>query len=123
MDKLLTVLFIILLFFIPVIIETDAGNQSKTEVKERQELCSIDITVAGVDKPIPLEEYVIGVVAAEMPVTFHEEALKAQAIAARTYALRTTDNGQKPIAADVSAQVYLTEEKRKERWGKEFQAQ
>ena len=40
------------------------------------------------DKPIPLEEYVVGVVAAEMPVTFHEEALKAQAIAARTYALR-----------------------------------
>ena len=72
------------------------------------------------DKPIPLEEYVVGVVAAEMPVTFQEEALKAQAIAARTYALQTTDNGKKPIAADVSAQVYSSEAKRKERWGKEF---
>jgi stage II sporulation protein D len=34
-----------------------------------------------------LEEYVAGVVAAEMPASFHEEALKAQAVAARTFAL------------------------------------
>lgn len=34
-----------------------------------------------------LEEYIIGVVAAEMPASFDIEALKAQAIAARTYAL------------------------------------
>lgn len=36
-----------------------------------------------------LEEYIKGVVAAEMPVSFHPEALKAQAVAARTYALYT----------------------------------
>lgn len=35
-----------------------------------------------------LEEYVQGVVAAEMPASFHMEALKAQAVAARTYAYR-----------------------------------
>ena len=34
-----------------------------------------------------LEEYLVGVVAAEMPASFHLEALKAQAVAARTYAL------------------------------------
>ena len=34
-----------------------------------------------------LEEYVVVVVAAEMPASFHEEALKAQAVAARTFAL------------------------------------
>ena len=34
-----------------------------------------------------LEEYVVDVVAAEMPASFHEEALKAQAVAARTFAL------------------------------------
>ena len=34
----------------------------------------------------PLEEYLVGVVAAEMPASFHEEALKAQAVAARTFA-------------------------------------
>jgi len=36
---------------------------------------------------MPLEEYVVGVVAAEMPAHFEMEALKAQAVAARTYAL------------------------------------
>ena len=37
-----------------------------------------------------LEEYVAGVVAAEMPAAFPEEALKAQAVAARTYQDRRT---------------------------------
>ncbi|MDI6618054.1 MAG: stage II sporulation protein D [Clostridiales bacterium] len=36
---------------------------------------------------MPFEEYVKGVVAAEMPAAFEMEALKAQAVAARTYAL------------------------------------
>lgn len=36
---------------------------------------------------LPLEEYIAGVVAAEMPASFHPEALKAQAVIARTYAL------------------------------------
>ncbi len=35
-----------------------------------------------------LEDYLVGVVAAEMPASFHLEALKAQAVVARTYALR-----------------------------------
>ncbi|NLK07239.1 MAG: stage II sporulation protein D [Firmicutes bacterium] len=34
-----------------------------------------------------LEEYLVGVLAGEMPADFHPEALKAQAVAARTYAL------------------------------------
>ncbi len=37
---------------------------------------------------MPLEEYIIGVVGAEMPASFPLEALKAQAVAARTYAVR-----------------------------------
>jgi stage II sporulation protein D len=119
MDKLLTALFIILLFFIPFLVRQTPEKVVENEEK-KVELCSVDISIAGADKPIPLEEYVVGVVAAEMPATFHKEALKAQAIAARTYALRTTDNGKKPIATDVSAQVYSSEAKRKERWGKEF---
>ena len=34
---------------------------------------------------LKIEEYLIGVVACEMPASFHEEALKAQAVSARTY--------------------------------------
>lgn len=41
---------------------------------------------------VPLEEYVCGVVSAEMPLFFADEALKAQAVAARTYAVRSLKN-------------------------------
>ncbi len=36
---------------------------------------------------MPIEEYIVGVVAAEMPASFSPEALKAQAVVARTYAV------------------------------------
>lgn len=43
---------------------------------------------------IPLEEYLVGVVLAEMPASFSDEALKAQAVAARTVALRSMEHGK-----------------------------
>ncbi len=49
---------------------------------------------------LPLEEYLVGVVGAEMPPAFPLEALKAQAVAARTYALR-----KKLDAADASTHL------------------
>ena len=82
--------------------------------------CPILIEVKGVKEKIPLESYVLGVVAAEMPITFHEEALKAQSIAARTYVLRDTNYGQKPIDPTVLKQVYVSEEERKKKWGSSF---
>jgi len=51
-----------------------------------------------------LEEYMLGIY--EMPNSFHIEALKAQAIAARSYALSYTDNGAKEICTTQSCQVY-----------------
>ena len=48
----------------------------------------------------PLEEYLVGVVAAEMPADFAPEALRAQAVAARTYTLYCMRSG-KHADADV----------------------
>ncbi len=42
-----------------------------------------------------LETYLVGVLLGEMPLDFHEEALKAQAVVARTYTLKRTTTGQK----------------------------
>jgi len=114
------ILSILLLFYTPFLLQKVSEKVVNREEFEEVKLCPIEITVTGTDKPLPLEEYVRGVVSAEMPSTFHEEALKAQAIAARTYALRLTENGKKPIAVDVSAQVFSSEEDRKKRWGKDF---
>ncbi|RYD01295.1 hypothetical protein N752_30325 [Desulforamulus aquiferis] len=56
---------------------------------------------------IPLEDYLVGVVAAEMPASFPVEALKAQAVAARTYVLQRMGPGgvtnTKHPGADVSS--------------------
>ena len=48
-----------------------------------------------------LETYITSVVLREMPTSFETEALKAQAVVARTYALRRQESGGKHIAADV----------------------
>ncbi len=51
-----------------------------------------------------LEEYLIGVVAAEMPASFHIEALRAQAVVARTYTIQkiqTQRGGDKHPEADI----------------------
>ncbi|MDS9472265.1 stage II sporulation protein D [Sporosarcina pasteurii] len=113
-------IFVLLLFFFPLLIIKESPKPQAEQTKKEGGYCPFEITVQGVDKPFALEEYVKGVVAAEMPIAFHEEALKAQALAARTYALRTTEKGVKPIAKDVSAQVFYTEAERKKNWGKEF---
>ena len=46
---------------------------------------------------LPLEEYIVGVVAAEMPVDFETEALKAQAVAARTYTIKRYEAARKTL--------------------------
>jgi SpoIID/LytB domain protein len=57
---------------------------------------------------LPLESYVQGVVAGEMPFTWPAEALKAQAVAARSYALATVLKGKAyDLYSDVRSQVYL----------------
>jgi len=47
----------------------------------------------------------------EMPNSFPKEALKAQAVAARTYAIRYTEGGAKPICTSQSCQVYQNSDK------------
>lgn len=79
---------------------------------------------------IPLEDYVRGVLAAEMPIDFELEALKAQALAARTYVVRRMveqDTSQVPVEGaivtdTVSHQVYLNDQTLAERWKDEAYA-
>lgn len=75
---------------------------------------------------LPIEEYLIGVVAAEMPANFPSEALKAQAVAARTYIAQRLQAGgiENPVhqGADVCndprhGQAWHDEEQMKEKWG------
>lgn len=79
---------------------------------------------------IGLEEYVKGVVASEMPADFELEALKAQALTARTYIVNlmlNQTNADLPdlpegaVASDtIKYQVYNSDEELKKIWGKDY---
>jgi stage II sporulation protein D len=56
---------------------------------------------------VGLEQYLYGVVPSEMPYTWHPEALKAQAVVARSYALATRKSGAFDLYPDTRSQVYL----------------
>lgn len=68
---------------------------------------------------LSMTDYLIGVVASEMPAEFNIEALKAGAIAARTYALKKIEEGG--ILTDtVSTQVYSDNNELRQKWGNSF---
>lgn len=79
---------------------------------------------------VPVRDYVIGAVCAEMPASFHEEALKAQAVAAHTYAERqrirertnpTADLMGADFSNDTSKyQGYFTQAQAKQFFGESF---
>jgi SpoIID/LytB domain protein len=56
---------------------------------------------------VGLEQYLYGVVPSEMPYTWLPEALKAQAVVARSYALATRRTGAFDLYPDTRSQVYL----------------
>ena len=68
---------------------------------------------------LDLEEYLIGVVGAEMPASFNIEALKVQAIISRTYALRSIEIGRK-LTDDVKTQAYNDDNELRSKWGSSY---
>ena len=73
-----------------------------------------------------LEEYLVGVVAAEMPASFPLEALKAQAVAARSYTLyHALHDGCRSGGADVCTdssccQAFCSDARMREKWGSDY---
>ncbi|MCJ8012787.1 stage II sporulation protein D [Paenibacillus sp. KQZ6P-2] len=79
---------------------------------------SVYLTKTDKVETLPLEDYVVGVLAAEMPAKFDLEALKAQAVAARTFIVRRLADGDKSgvpgsaanVTDTVSHQAYISKE-------------
>lgn len=70
---------------------------------------------------LDLEDYVRGVIAGEMPISFDLEALKAQAVAARTYGIRRINKNKTYDVVDtVMNQVYIDDETLKNKWGNNY---
>lgn len=68
---------------------------------------------------IDLDEYLIGVVASEMPASFNIEALKAQAIASRTYTLKLIEQNRS-ITDTISTQKYMSNDELKKYFGNNY---
>ena len=72
---------------------------------------------------VPIEEYVVGVVSGEMPVNFEIEALKAQAVASRSYVMfqmKRNKDKDFDVYDTVKNQVYLDTILQKERWNDDY---
>lgn len=69
---------------------------------------------------VELEEYIVGVVASEMPADFEMEALKAQAVAARTYVMKSLQDSSE-ISDTTKNQVYRDVEELKEVWKDDYE--
>lgn len=89
MLALLFLLFVLIL--LPLFITQGCSLISSPKSEQEQEVSYKTIVYMhsnGSIETMALEEYIKGVVAAEMPASFHQEALKAQAVAARTYTVK-----------------------------------
>lgn len=123
MKKIL--LFIILLIFIPFFIVI-FYNRNYKEI-ELKYITTRYIRVKRLNtntiETLPLEEYIVGVLAGEMPVDFEIEALKAQAVASRSYALKRMEYNKKEeydVVDSILNQVYLDDEYLRKAWGNNY---
>ena len=120
------IIFTIILIFIPFFI-IKIFNINNIEEIQLKYINNINVRVKRLEtneiQTIPLEEYVAGVLAGEMPIYFDLEALKAQAVASRSYVLKRIEynkNNEYDVVDSVLNQVYLDNEHLKEAWQEDY---
>lgn len=125
---------VFLCFLIPILFTTK--NKIKeveidNEVQEKEEIITYDYgkynkvkllhaKTGGIEE-IELDTYLLGVVSSEMPASFEIEALKAQAVVARTYTIYKITEGKKHESADICddskcCQAWISKEDRLNKW-------
>lgn len=112
---------VVLVLSIVAIISSPEKNEAASFNNPKIEVTIKDL-VSTEETKLDLEEYIIGVVAGEMPASFADEALKAQAIAARSYALFkiNTSTANYDLVTDITNQVYITQDKMREKWQENY---
>lgn len=136
--------FIIIVFILPVIFtsnpksqetiaqeenqikNTEENNTTKTEDMNpyylKYQKIKLLHTNTGEVEELDMNEYLYGVVSAEMPASYEKEALKAQAIVARTYTIyQAMNNSKKHENADICddytcCQAWISKDDRFSKW-------
>ena len=131
--KIYIVLLIIIIFILPSLLTKKTLNYIKDQEEDSyirydySKFSKIKLyhSKTGETEIIPIDEYLYGVVSAEMPVNYEVEALKAQAIVARTYTIYqiahgSFKHGESDICDDPACcQAWISKEDRFTRWGDE----
>lgn len=116
--------FILLIVLVPYIIVTIfiEDNEIKFIFKENMKV-RVRHEDTGIIDVVPFEEYVTGVLAGEMPTSFHIEALKAQAVAARSYVMKKMEYNKDrdyDVVDTIMNQVYLSDDYLRSVWKESY---
>ena len=126
-------MFAVLLFSVPYLWNAAFPVKAAVPVLqyETQELFRVFLTESGEVVEIGAVDYLVGCLFAQIPPGYHAEALKAQAVAAHTYALRLALNNKNFPQAElngadfsdssVTCQPFFTEEQAREYYGIEYE--
>lgn len=121
------IFILILTFAMPLIFtnpfeteETVAEETEKFDYGKYSNIKLLHVETGSIEE-VDLDTYLYGVVSSEMPADFELEALKAQAVVARTYTIYQIKNGSKHENADVCdssycCQAWISKENRMARW-------
>ena len=138
--------FIILFFILPIIftitpkaeteeVVSNIENVTQEQPEQEEETTIYDYqkyktiklfhSGSGQIEELPIDEYLYGVVSSEMPANYEAEALKAQAIVARTYTIyQIMNNSGKHPGADICdnsscCQAWISKDERLSKWAPE----
>ena len=116
----------VIIIFIPFLIVNFYKIDEKEEIKIKymsNTIIRVKRMETGNIDNIFFEEYIVGVLAGEMPIYFEKEALKAQAVAARSYALKRMEynkDNEYDVVDSIMNQVYLDNDYLKSVWGNNY---
>ncbi len=140
-NLIMTLILFLLMIFLPLITLTDSDESKKNVTAEQttsserasvvettkkateSETVTLTVSATGKVTEISVQEYVYGAVCAEIPASFHKEALKAQAVASYTYMKWLKENADNP--SDISDnpsvhQAFMTDDELREKWGSSY---
>ena len=128
------ILFILIIFILPAVmtsrsrtVAVEENNQIQNTVKQATVDNSMKIkllhTKTNKIEEVNLEDYICNVISAEMPASFENEALKAQAIVARTYTIYKIKHPKHKNAdicdSSTCCQAWISKEDRLDKWKKD----
>ena len=126
------ILLILMIFLVPILltkkfdkVKEVVANEEKQEEAEYvyKSYGTIKLlhSATGQIEELPMDEYLLGVVSAEMPASYEQEALKAQAVVARTYTVYKIKNNAKHDGSDICddstcCQAWISKDDRLAKW-------